>query len=113
MQVCEQELDLQGGPHTALLAAQRDESAATGILVCAQEALENVHRAAFDAMQQTALCSPSSGPEPVWDAPAVMARKRSSVLDSVTLLFSKCTLSMKVCLTCFVPCMMRCHIIVE
>lgn len=87
---------VQGGAGAALLAAQHDESAATGILVCCQEALEKVHRATFAAMQHAAAAVPNGASPPAWDAASVMAAQRCRVLDGVTILFAKCTLSLKV-----------------
>jgi hypothetical protein len=86
----------QGGPGLALLAAQRDESAATGVLVCAAEALEHVHRAAFEGFAAAGAGPPNGAAAPPWDAAAAMAAQRAGVLDGVTLLLSTCTLALKV-----------------
>ena len=80
---------MQGVANASLLGLGLDEDSATGVLVCAQEALENIHRGTFRAMQAAAG-------DAAWHAPAVMARLRGSTLDGVTVLLSKCTLALKV-----------------
>lgn len=85
------------GANPSLMAAQRDESAATGILACAQEALETVHGAAFEAMQHAHTAPADGAAAPTWDAPSALAQQRASVLNGVTLMLASCTLTLKVC----------------
>lgn len=77
----------------SLLASAIDEDPGTGILACAQEALEAVHLDAFHAMQGAAG---GHGGATAWHAPVALARRQRSVLSDVTVLLAKCTLGLKV-----------------
>lgn len=82
---------VQGVTNASLLALQRDESVATGVLACTKEALEKIHQRTFAAMQ--AMGGAARAP---WDAPRFAMQHRASVLDGVVLLFSKCLQPLKV-----------------
>jgi hypothetical protein len=87
---------VQGVTNASLLALQRDESVTTGSLACTLEALEQIHRQMFEAMQNG-----DGRSRGMWDAATFAKRHRASVLDGVVLLFSKCLQPLKVCVTSF------------
>jgi hypothetical protein len=86
----------QGVANASLLAAQRDESATTGILACAKEALQNIHGSTFQAMRNAGAAAAHGKPPLAWHAASVMEQQRSNILSGVTLMFAKCTLPLKV-----------------